>query len=67
MKSAYETAKEITSTLPCKITFINFGSCIDSLSKASLKKSNSDLQYIQNTNLVSYLNTTSFYSRFLIS
>lgn len=67
MKTAYETVKEIASVLPCKITFLNFGSCIDSLTSASINKSQVDLQFIQNANLVSYLNTTSFYSRFLIS
>lgn len=67
MKTAYETVKEIASVLPCKVTFLNFGSCIDSLNKASLNKSQVDLQFIKNANLVSYLNTTSFYSRFLIS
>ena len=67
MKSAYETTKEITSILPCKITFLSLGSCIDSLSEASIEQSYSNLQFIKNANLVSFLNTTSFYSRLLIS
>ena len=67
MKSAYDTTKEITCILPCKITFLSLGSCIDILSEASIEQSDSNLQFIKNANLVSFLNTTSFYSRLLIS
>ncbi len=67
LKSIYELVKSITSLLPCRISYFNIGSCIDLFSQASFESSEDALSLIQLANLVSYLNTTSFYSRLLIS
>ena len=67
LKSIYELVKSITSLLPCRISYFNIGSCIDLFSQASLESSEDALSLIQSANLVSFLNTTSFYSRLLIS
>lgn len=67
VKTIYEQVKIITTILPCRISFFNLGSCIELFTKASEESSENAHSLIQSANLVSFLNTTSFYSRLLIS
>ncbi|MFA9462706.1 MAG: hypothetical protein ACERKN_00280 [Velocimicrobium sp.] len=67
MKEAYEKVKFLTSLLPCRITYFNLGNYIDLLSTASSDPSSEALSCMERANLVSFLNSTSLYSRLLIS
>lgn len=65
-RRCYETAKQVSTAIPCGMSYVCFGSCTDALYQISAQQPESQTEICRAAEIVCHQNDTAFYAKLLI-